>query len=546
MESPLCRVAQFPRVAQWRCWGLLCLTLGVWALGTLLGPSQAEAEVRRYAVVIGANQGEPDDAPLLYAVSDAERMADVLGRLGGVLAENMIVLRNPEAASVERVLNQINTRIEADDKAAGNDESLLFVFYSGHADAGAMHLGGTLLDFDRVRALLSRSPAKMRVMVIDACRSGEMTRVKGARPVAPFQIDADGRLDGEGMAIITSSAAHEDALESERLKGSFFTHHFVAGLLGAADVSGDQRVTLTEAYRYAYVETLRATSRAASIQHPTYAFRLSGREDLVLTRLDQPVRGLGRLKLESGGSYVFFEGGEDGALVAEVSAEPGAEMSLAVGRYLVRRRVANKVFEGSVRIAQGQTASLGLDQMSPVPYGAIARKGLAPQDVSAWSLTVGAEVSDSIQPQTGVLLAGVVGASVDLDPLTLRLRMRYGRSSSTNPSLELQQDVLGADLSVLKLFDFWSLTAGFGVRAGGDWARQSFVTDGVAPVRNAFTARGGALLTVGWAPAPWMTLWLEGAADAYMGRFEDSQSGKVSLGAELVPSSMLGVTFYLP
>ena len=49
-------------------------------------------------------------------------------------------------------------------------------------------------------------------------------------------------------------------------------------------------------------------------------------------------------------------------VVAEVAAEPGAEMSLAVGRYLVRRRVANKVFEGSVRIAQGRPLGLRVER----------------------------------------------------------------------------------------------------------------------------------------------------------------------------------------
>ena len=42
-------------------------------------------------------------------------------------------------------------------------------------------------------------------------------------------------LAGEGVVFLTSSSANEDAHESDTLKGSFFTHYLVSGMLGAAD-----------------------------------------------------------------------------------------------------------------------------------------------------------------------------------------------------------------------------------------------------------------------------------------------------------------------
>lgn len=67
-------------------------------------------------------------------------------------------------------------------------------------------------------------------------------------------------LATSGEAVLTSSAAHEQALESREIRASFFSHHFVSGLRGATGSSGDGRVTIGEAYRYAFVNTLLATS----------------------------------------------------------------------------------------------------------------------------------------------------------------------------------------------------------------------------------------------------------------------------------------------
>lgn len=66
----------------------------------------------------------------------------------------------------------------------------------------------------------------MRVLVLDACRSGALTRVKRGRIVQPFAITHDAGLRGEGM-VLTASSANEDAQESDELRGSFFAHALV-------------------------------------------------------------------------------------------------------------------------------------------------------------------------------------------------------------------------------------------------------------------------------------------------------------------------------
>lgn len=212
--------------------GALC----IWASLLLWAGAAAGAGQVRYAVVIGADEGLADEVRLRFAERDAARVSEVLTRLGQVPEENMVLLRGRSAEDVERVLTRLGRRLAADVEAGR--ESLLLFFYSGHADANDLHLYGTRLPLPRLKELVDSSGAQLRVLVVDACRSGALTRLKGANPAAPFTIDAEDRLASEGMAIITSSAAGEDAQESNQIQGGIFTHHFIGGLLGLR-VGGD-------------------------------------------------------------------------------------------------------------------------------------------------------------------------------------------------------------------------------------------------------------------------------------------------------------------
>ena len=182
------------------------------------------------------------------------------------------------------------------------------------------------------------------------------------------------RLKSEGNAIITSSAAGEDAQESDRLGGGVFSHHFMTGLRGAADRSGDQRVSLSEAYRYAYDETLRTTSRARFLQHPTYAFRMKGREDLILTRLTDDT-GLGRVRLHGSGTWLFLHQTNPMGGVMEVTAQKKSEVIMNPGRYTLRLRTPESVYEGQVRVKAGETSRIARAALTVVPYGRTIRKG---------------------------------------------------------------------------------------------------------------------------------------------------------------------------
>jgi len=151
----------------------------------------------------------------------------------------------------------------------------------------------------------------------------------------PFLIDASS--DVSGHAYLTSSSHDEVAQESDRIGGSFFTHYLVTGLRGAADVSDDKRVTLDEAYQFAFSETLAQTeSTLSGPQHAVYEIDLTGTGDLVLTDLRATDASI-VLDSELNGR-VYIHESATGQLAAELGKVAGreVEVDLAPGTYHVK------------------------------------------------------------------------------------------------------------------------------------------------------------------------------------------------------------------
>lgn len=513
------------------------------ALTPLFAAAAPVAAQGRYALVIGVNEGDPGEERLLYAERDAARVADVLTRLAGVAPEDLLLVRGADAAAVTRAFVALAERVA---QASPDERPVLYVYYSGHADAAALHLRGTRLPFTELTSLARSVGAEVSVLVVDACRSGGLTRVKGAIPAEPFEIRAQDRLDAEGLAIITSSAEGEDAQESDRLKGGIFTHHFVSGLIGAADASGDARITLTEAYRYAYAQTLRATTRTRFVQHPTYSFSVKGRQELVLTRLNGDV-GLGRIRLAAAGHYLLIERFGAGEVAAELDAEGPVELLLAPGAYLVRRRTDDAVWEGRVEVSAEARVAVTPERLQRLPFRQSVRKGYGASAPSAWSVGAAFELGGPLLPETGVGLFGAVALQLDLEEIALALRLRYGRSESANEVVALTQDSVGLDLGAYKLFDLWDggVAAGLGLRVGVDFVSQRFETRGRAPSRGLAAGRVAPVVRLEVAPTSAVGLHLDCGADITFLEVA-AEGGARRLDTPVVPFCSLGFGVELP
>jgi hypothetical protein len=329
---------------------------------SLLLSTTAAAE-RRFALVIGHNEGAGREESLRYARHDAERMAAALREVGDFHAADIVTLigDRDDADDVREGLDDLENRIRATP-----GDTLLVVFYSGHADSVALHLGDSPLPLRELDDRLRASASSVRLLVLDACRAGTLTRVKG-----DGADNAD--LSAEGYAVVTAATASEDAAESDELQGSFFTHAFVSGLLGAADENGDRRVTLDEAYRHSFDQTVRRSTQSASgVQHPTYRYELRGRSDVVLSLLSTTTERSSLVAPPRSQLLVF----DAGRVVAEVARDDkGRAVVVPSGRYSVVVRTDDTVYEGDVDITEGQSVPINLQSLSASSYARLVRKG---------------------------------------------------------------------------------------------------------------------------------------------------------------------------
>lgn len=494
-------------------------------LVVLLAFAATEAHAANYVIAVGNNHGQSDEPALRYAERDAEQVADVLRRLGRMAPENSTLLLGEDADDLRRVLLAANVKLRSSPSRAEGDA--LIVYYSGHADAAGLHLGRTVLPYAELEALVEGSAAQVRLLIIDSCRSGGITRIKGAKPSPPFTIRIDQRLEAEGMAIITSSSGAEDSQESEVLEASFFTHHLLTALRGAADVDRDGRVTLNEAYGYAYRGTLRSTGRTARLQHPTYSYELKGKGDFPLTFPAQAGAAFGQLTIAEPGSYLVLEGGPQGTAVAELMVEAeGTGLLLSPGRYLVRRRSDTSYREYAVELGGGGTVSLdGLDYRE-LTYARLLRKGGGGRDVLHSLSLVGGVGSTAVQGY-GLSPNLAVGYGLELPWVTLTLEGRFSLSSAAEEGLQANLRELALRLRGERFIDLDFVSLGLGLLVEGTSLHQTFTTEGEAPSRTAYGFGFGGLIAVERPLVSALTLRLEGGIVTYVLPSATVQEGAV-------------------
>ncbi len=462
-----------------------------WVLGLLLClvAQPALARVERFAIVVGNNHGVSGDLRLRYAEDDAARVYDVLTELGDFPAQNMVLLRGRDAGQVREALLSVNERIR-ELRADPSAEVVLFFYYSGHADAQALRLGGTKFHLAELRQHARGSAANFRLVVLDACRSGSLTQVKGGQRGPPFAIDPQDpeseRLPSDGFAFLTATSANEDAQESDELRGAFFTHALIAGLMGAADLDADGVVVLDEVYRYAYATTLRATSRTfAGTQHPTFHYQLRGRDKLVLTRPHAYAGKRANVDLPEGLGLLLMREHADGAVVVEL--EPSSRrrrLSLQPGRYFVRARAPDVLFEGTLDARAGQSQQIDTDALVKIEYARLVRRG-ARRRAFAHSAEAGPSVRSSLQNSGSACIGGF--ASYGLDLTAFGLRARVGTCRSGFETRTVRAVVMAYDLELVlhHAWDLRYLTLLTGLGAGLTLFEQRFDAAGSAPSHRA-------------------------------------------------------------
>jgi len=389
-----------------------------------LVPRAARAEIERYALIIGNDTGDGDEQRLRYAEDDARRVYEVLRELGGFRPENMLMLRSEDAETARRSLISLNDRIRT--QTASGAQSELLVYYSGHSDQAALHLGRSTMELVQLEELVRGSAATLRVLILDSCRSGALTRVKGGTIQPGFAVDRDG--------------------------------------------SGS--VTLGEAYQYTYENTLRATSRTLSgTQHPTFHYELGGHGDVVLTVLSRPGDQRALISFPEDKSYLLIQGSADGGVVAEIGAHDRTRrLSVKPGRYFVRGRSPEFLLEGTLVLGPSEQHQVRDEELERIDYMRLARKGHL--DLRhASSVRAGYALRTALW-SGGMLCQGpFAGYAIDLGLVSLAPRVGVCRGGFGGAP-GVTADELDVELGAAHTWHLGRLATGAGFSLGGSYLRQ--------------------------------------------------------------------------
>lgn len=345
---------------------LLC-----WNGQILNGQVKKQMTSKRFALVVGSNNGGPDRIRLQYAVSDAENLINVLKDMGGIMNGDSVLLKEPDRGTFFSQLQKMQVKVAQAKKNYRRVEALFY--YSGHSDENHILLGEDKVSYKELKDAVSNMQADVRIAILDSCASGAFTRIKGGKKKSPFLLDT--AYDMQGYAFMTSSSSDESSQESDRIKASFFTHNLVTGLRGAADLTHDGRITLQEVYQYAFSGTLSQTEKTINgPQHPNYDFQLTGTGDVVMTEISQSSTVL--VLTEDIAGKIFIHDDKN-VLVVEMTKPSGRsiELGLEAKSYRITIIHDGNILENRITMQKGKSFELSLSNFKLVAKESAVSRG---------------------------------------------------------------------------------------------------------------------------------------------------------------------------
>ena len=241
---------------------------------------------RRWAVLIGVNKYEDEQGigSLKHCEADMKLLYEVLtGPNGGFQRKNVLlmtadaenVLHRPTFSNMVTMIPRWLADVKPDDD--------VLVAFAGHgivedgqcyllpstAKRGALRL--TSVSVPQVREWVEGCRAKRKVLILDACHSG------AGRAVGKMGDEWKRQLEvGHGYLRLASCDTSQKSNESPALGHGVFTFCLAKGLQGRADLDGDGRIGVDEAYRYVAKEVRRWSREQGLEQDPVMSGRVVG------------------------------------------------------------------------------------------------------------------------------------------------------------------------------------------------------------------------------------------------------------------------------
>ncbi len=322
----------------------------------------------RYAILVGNSRGGHGYSTLKYVKNDILSVKNVFNEFCNFKEANILTLVNKSPEDLLTNLDMVKNKID------GNSKVAMFVFYySGHADAEHLLMGNQVYPLSLLKKRLREMNSQINIAIFDACQSGSFTRLKGGVLQAPFLFKEESKI--EGQIVLYSSSANEYSQESDLYKNSIFTFHFVNALRGCGDMSGDRKITLSEAYHYSYNHTVSSTMHSVSgVQHPGYQFKIQGEGKVIISDVNIRNSGIVLSKHLEGTILVL---NRERNIVTELEKEPTSELTIALnpGTYEVINNRKGTIFKSMARVNTRVLTRIKIEQFKRIRSMPVYSKG---------------------------------------------------------------------------------------------------------------------------------------------------------------------------
>lgn len=259
-----------------------------------------------YIVAIGVSKYQNSAYDLAYAAKDANDISTLFKDKNQQFENIHTIKVLNKDATVENIL-KVKAQLE---KSKVDDVVLLFFaghgvldeqmdYYLATTEIDVEDMAGTALRYDYLEGLFDGIPARKKVIIIDACHSGEVDKdeeftetgqtadqdnvvLRNVQSAAAFESSttittqssfelmkmmfADIRR-GTGSTVISSAGGGEFAYETDKAKNGIFTYVLINGILSQkADMNKDGNIMISELRDYT---TTKVSEMTKGHQNPT-------------------------------------------------------------------------------------------------------------------------------------------------------------------------------------------------------------------------------------------------------------------------------------
>jgi Caspase domain len=246
----------------------------------------------RWAVLVGiSDYGQTGFTSLSTPKADAEAVhALLLGdRRHGYQPERTRMFIDGKAQR-----DDILEAVKVFARSAGGEDMILF-YFSGHGDLAdgdailiphnldPVHPQDSALPIAQVMELMAASPARAKIVILDACHSGPDIPVdgeerKGVVDVMGMDPEFERRVfeSARGTAVLSACVARQVSWTYRKVGLSAFTYFLRDGLRGAADVDDKGFVTVSDAFHYAVNGVRGWGDERGLVQTPALSYTTTG------------------------------------------------------------------------------------------------------------------------------------------------------------------------------------------------------------------------------------------------------------------------------